>query len=173
MNTRAVFILKFFIWVLFIGANVLSLIALVTDWREFGISYWAIAYAPMNLAYLCGGIYVIKNFDFVLSHFRMKLIQALIALFVVDTLYAAATAIASKWYPNSFNPSLQGATDGMLAAGAAVGFGVSLLVLFVMIRLINAVANTETQKPPVWMTIFAWTIIFAMVGVVVGFSLGE
>lgn len=172
MNARAEWLLKFFIWVLYIGGNALSLVLLVTDWRELGVNYWALAYVPMNLSYLGGGLYVIFNFAAVLPRYRVKLVRALLALFAVDAVFAGATMIASKWYPNTFNPPLEGVPDMMIVAGTATGFGFSLLILFIMLRLINTVSGSGAKKPAVWMTAFAWLTILLMVGAVVGFLLG-
>ena len=169
---RPAFVLKFLIWVLYIIGNALSLFWIYPTWRETGLDIWTIVYIPIEIAYLVGGLYVVLNFDKVFPRYRARVIQILCALFAIDIFYSIITAIASVRYPNSFNPPLEPATGGQVVAGSGVGLGISLLILFVMIRLVNAVSGATGKKPPVWMTAFGWIIVLAVLALVVAYSQG-
>lgn len=169
MNSSNTVGLRILVWLLFIVSNVLSIFFLVKDWFTTGFDLMTFAYLPMNVIYLVGGIYVIRNLDS-LPTFRKKLIRALITLFGIDVLYALTFAFIGVTHPDFFNPPMD-LEANVLIKGILVGLGFGALILFAMIHLINKASNVQPQRPSKWMTIIGWAVVIALVAGVTWYGL--
>ena len=173
-QTRAVFVFKLLLCIVYIVGNALFILTSLLDiFSGEPIDYWVLAYIPMHVLYLLGGLYLYANYTNLVPHYRLRIITIAIALFILDTLYLGAVAFASVMYPHTFNPPLVEASAEALTAGWAFGYGFSLLLLFAEIRLLNIASGAPKAKAPMWMTAIGWALILILVGIVLAAAVVE
>lgn len=162
--------MKIIILVVIIIGNGITLLFVPQDIRDFGFSLSTIFQIVISGLILVGGVYILLKFDHIFPKHRLRAIQAFVALFFVDTILGAGFSLNAIQNPASFSPPLTEAEINGAKAGMIGGAAFSLLILFVIIRLINIVSGKERTKPEPWMTALSWAlVILAAIGMVTAF----
>lgn len=156
---RAAITLKVIVWAFFVISPITSFLWLLTSGRMLLTDVWTLAYLPVDIAYLAGGIYLAANFEKVIHSQRVQLIKAIIGLFIVDMLYVLFASSYQILVPESQLARTYPATTGEIIMETGIGFGIGLLITLVFIRLINIASGLKAKTPAKWQTIGAWAIV--------------
>ena len=159
--------LPLFVWIFYIGGGIFGL------WNLFqkihGLQFnviWDSFYVLINLFYVIGGLYFVSNINSLLPKYRVRIIQVITGLFLINLAETIVTGILIL-NPAYIDPSLGSisiGTPGVLSGligGYFFSFAISLTIYLAIINEINKISGVVTGQRRN-MTIIYWIVAIVL-----------